>query len=253
VAAANQLDAKVTDVPEEIKRQGKKAGMAWQVNQLRQEQAKVVKVVHDRRKARNAQAAARAKKTREQDAVAWQEGQLAWLEDQPYANATKFDRKLLRSKIVKVTKVDAVRRRAKVCDWETNRPHKGYVPFRRMSMVHGIKDDDRVEAEPTASDAPVAKPKKKSMVKQHTFKPVMEVVTDFGIIIDVNSLVDGRRVVLAEDDGQGHADMTKPVLNIEEAWFPDKGVVQRAWKLKHRQGAPRSFYNKPSGEAEKTD
>jgi hypothetical protein len=35
MAAANQLDAKVTDVPEEIKRQGKKAGMAWQVNQLR--------------------------------------------------------------------------------------------------------------------------------------------------------------------------------------------------------------------------
>ena len=230
VARAQADPAEAT--PAAVREQGKQAEMQWRVQETRKLlQPKVVRA-NASRAARNAAAAKSAKKKATVEPVQWKEGMLAWVEDQPYANAAKFDRKVKRSRIVVLQAVDAKRLRAKVADWETRLPHKGFVPFRRLSLVRGealVAIGKAGSGEQQVQEAVVSTPQP---------APTIQVPTDFGIIVDVTSTTDGLVVVLAEAAPDGSADMSAPMMQVDGKDLPAH-AVREAWRLKHLLHAPK--------------
>lgn len=257
VAAAQWTDATTEELPADVAKKSAKAQAQWRLRQLRSKQAVLTSNAHEARAQRNAQAQRAEGRKAEVKPVGWQVGDVAWLEAPPKDETSKFNLRMLRTKIVVVVEVDRVRTRVRVQDWETRAVHKGWVPFRRVSLVKGselekIKNNVSTTVEHKPAEQPeVGKPMKavpEGPAQKAPIVPIdsakaratigLEVMTDFGVIVNVTDTVNGRRVLLAEpNDTNDGPDWSKPLLEIDGRLL-SKAVVQAAWRAKHLLRAP---------------
>ena len=231
--AAAQLDAlPEVVVPPEVAAQGSAAAESFKADAVKASLAKAAVVANATRWKRSKAAQASAKAAGRVPPVDWQQGMVAWIEAEPAVEqASKFNSKLRRTKLVVILSVDARRLRAKVADWETRMPYRGFVPFRRLSEVHG-------SARPAAAEvAASVQPAQARTKVQGT--PGLQVMTDAGIIVDVQDTTDGRVVLLAQPavPGQPDPDWSQPLLRIDADRLPTP-VVREAWRLKQALRAP---------------
>ncbi len=87
------------------------------------------------------------------------------------------------------------------------------------------------------------KPQKKQTVGQTVTsaeaQPGVAVPCDIGIIVNVTQTTTGRKVLIADVDDQGAADLSKPFLQVDEQALP-RALVQQAWRMKHLIQAPKA-------------
>ena len=235
--------------PTAVVERGKKAEAKWR----RQRLAKLSTEANAARAKQNAAAVKAALKKAEVQPGEFKVGQIVFVEAEPYHNATKWDKKIKRSRQAEIIEIDTKRKRARVRDWATRQEFRSFVPLRRLSAVRGGAG---AQSEKVAQQLPPREQREQKSAQAQAVEGV-EVATDHGYIVNVTDLVDGRRVLLVPptSDGSG-PDWSQPLTEVPASLLPAK-LVQEAWRLKHLLRAPKSFVqgarakqNQSTGEGE---
>jgi hypothetical protein len=195
-------------------------------------------------------------------------GDVVWIDGAPFKGAGKWDQKVRRSRALIVKRVDTLRRRVQVLDFETRLPRKGWFPTHLLSRVKGgdkvlrqlqhelahKHELDQVIAEPAEAhigaqaaaqvEASKKQQKKKKPVQQAVEKETpqqgLAVPCEYGIIVNVTNTVEGFRVLLVDAiAGTQVPDWSQPATEVAEDQLPTaKAAIRKAWQQKHLLQAP---------------